>query len=175
MGKEIERKFLVKALPEDMSAYRCRCIEQAYLSQKPVIRVRKSDDEYYMTYKGSGLMERTEYNLPLDRESFEHLLKKADGHVIKKKRYEIPLEADEKLFPDLSKEEIEALNSDDPLKIELDIFSYPEGLVLAEVEFPDRRSAEAFVMPDMFTEDVTGDPRYHNSNMINYSEQHLDL
>ncbi|MBQ3786555.1 MAG: CYTH domain-containing protein [Lachnospiraceae bacterium] len=166
MGKEIERKFLLRSLPDDLSAYRCRYIEQAYLSQKPVIRIRKSDDEYYMTYKGGGLMERIEYNLPLDRESFEHLLEKADGHVIKKKRYEIPLEADESVFPDISKEELEAINSDNPLKIELDIFSYPEGLVLAEVEFPDRRLAEAFVMPDMFKEDVTEDPRYHNSNMI---------
>ena len=61
---------------------------------------------------------------------------------------------------------LESLNSDNPLKIELDIFTYPEGLVLAEVEFPDRRLAEAFVMPDMFKEDVTEDPRYHNSNMI---------
>ena len=163
---EIERKFLMKKVPDDLSAYRCRYIEQAYLSQKPVIRIRKSDDEYYMTYKGKGLMERTEYNLPLDRESYEHLLSKADGHVIRKKRYEIPLKADKKLFPELDERELGRINSEQPLKIELDIFSYPEGLVLAEVEFPDRKTADAFVMPEYFSEDVTADPRYHNVNMI---------
>ena len=48
------------------------------------------NDEYYLTYKGKGLLAREEYNLPLTKESYEHLIKKADGNIITKKRYEIP-------------------------------------------------------------------------------------
>lgn len=64
--------------------------EQGYLSTSPVVRVRMDNDEYYLTYKGKGLLAREEYNLPLTKESYEHLIKKADGNIITKKRYEIP-------------------------------------------------------------------------------------
>lgn len=43
------------------------------------------NDEYYLTYKGKGLLAREEYNLPLTKESYEHLIKKADGNIITKK------------------------------------------------------------------------------------------
>lgn len=51
------------------------------------------------------------------------------------------------------------------LKIELDIFQTPTGLIMAEVEFPSVELATAFLMPDWFLEDVTNNPAYHNSNM----------
>ena len=87
---EIERKFTIKELPADLESYPFHHIEQAYLNASPVVRVRKEDDEYYLTYNGSGLMAREEYNLPLDEASYRHLLKKADGNVISKKRYDDP-------------------------------------------------------------------------------------
>ena len=64
MGMEIERKFLVKELPADLEQFQCRQIEQAYLNTKPVVRIRRSDPEYYLPYKGSGMMASAEYNLP---------------------------------------------------------------------------------------------------------------
>lgn len=73
---EIERKFTLKELPADLESYPCHVIEQAYLNTSPVVRVRKEDDRYYMTYKGKGLMAREEYNLPLDEISYQHLLAK---------------------------------------------------------------------------------------------------
>ena len=76
---EIERKFTVKSLPADLDSYPFRIIEQAYLNTAPVIRIRREDDSFYLTYKGKGLMAREEYNLPLDKSSYEHLLPKADG------------------------------------------------------------------------------------------------
>ena len=76
---EIERKFLVKELPADLDSFPYHVIEQAYLNTSPVVRIRREDDEYYMTYKGKGLLEREEYNLVLNKESYFHLLKKADG------------------------------------------------------------------------------------------------
>ena len=89
---EIERKFTVKSLPQDLADYPCHKIEQAYLNTDPVVRIRRQDDEYYLTYKGKGLFAREEYNLPLNQDSYYHLREKADGNVISKKRYVIPIE-----------------------------------------------------------------------------------
>ena len=89
---EIERKFLVKRenLPENLEQYPSKAIEQGYLCTEPVVRIRKSNDNYYLTYKSKGLLAREEYNLPLTKEAYEHLKPKADGIVISKIRYVIP-------------------------------------------------------------------------------------
>lgn len=155
---EIEKKYTIKKLPKNLETYPCRIIEQAYLNTSPVVRVRKSDDSYYLTYKGSGLMAREEYNLPLDESSYRHLLKKADGNIISKKRYVIPI--DNPQFEDGYGLTVPKLC------IELDIFAPPfSPLVMAEVEFPDIGMANAFIPPAWFDEDVTNNPEYHNSVM----------
>lgn len=83
------------------------------------MRIRREDEEYYLTYKGRGLLAREEYNLPLNEEAYRHLLEKADGIHIEKRRYRIPLNK----FP--------------PLTAELDIFAGAyQGLKLVEVDFP---------------------------------------
>lgn len=157
---EIERKFLLKYVPENLDSYPFHLIEQAYLCVEPVVRIRRQDDEYYMTYKGDGMMSREEYNLPLNKEAYEHLLSKADGNVISKKRYLIPL-SHEEINP-----ECLSLLGDTSLMIELDEFAPPFApLLLAEIEFPTNEAALAFQMPDLFSEDVTQDIRYHNSYM----------
>lgn len=143
---EIERKFLVSSIPDNLSSYKCRVIEQGYLNTDPVVRVRKDNDEYYLTYKGRGMLSREEYNLPLNKDAYEHLIKKADGNVITKKRYEIP---DGKGYT-----------------VELDIFEGVfEGTVLAEVEFPSIKEADSYVPLSWLSKDVTNDKQYHNSNM----------
>lgn len=63
---EIERKFLIQKMPEHPEQYKSHLIEQAYLNVRPVVRVRREDENYYMTYKGGGMMAREEYNLPLE-------------------------------------------------------------------------------------------------------------
>ena len=142
---EIERKFLIKELP-DLGQYKYVEIEQGYLSTSPVVRIRRKNDAYILTYKGSGLMAREEIEAALTKEAYEHLLEKIDGYPITKRRYLIPL---------------------DPYTIELDVFSgHMEGLIMAEVEFPTEEEANSFTPPDWFGEDVTNDRRYHNSNMI---------
>lgn len=117
---EIERKYLIDRLPENLEQYECKHIEQGYLNTDPVVRIRKSNDKYTLTYKGAGLMCREEYNLPLNAEAFAHLKEKIDGILIQKRRYLIPLT--------------------DKLTIELDVF---EGelapLQLAEVEFETKK------------------------------------
>lgn len=142
---EIERKYLVKELPENLSQYTCKHIEQGYLNTDPVVRIRRTDDRYTLTYKGSGLMVREEYNLPLNAEAFLHMKGKIDGILIKKRRYLIPY---------------------GKYTIELDIF---EGelapLQLAEVEFQTEEEANAFIPPAWFGEDVTFSTKYHNSTL----------
>lgn len=141
---EIERKFTIKSLP-DLSGYSYHLLEQAYLNTDPVIRVRREDENYYLTYKGKGLLTREEYNLPLNRQSYQHLLTKADGIIIRKKRYLIPYKN---------------------YTIELDLFLEPyESLIIAEVEFSTEEEASLFVPPHWFDREVTYDPSYHNSNL----------
>ena len=143
---EIERKYLIEQLPENLSSYDCRIIEQGYLCTAPVVRIRRDNDKYELTYKSKGLMAREEYNMPLTKDAYELLLSNVDGRVIRKKRYMIPL--------------------DEILTIELDVF---EGdlapLILAEVEFPSEEMAMDFVPPEWFGEDVTFSTKYHNSNL----------
>ena len=91
---EIERKFLIarENFPEDIEKYPYHIIEQGYLCVNPVVRVRRQDEDFILTYKGKGMMMREEYNLPLQAEGYYHLLGKADGKTIRKKRYLIPLD-----------------------------------------------------------------------------------
>ena len=141
---EIERKFTIKELP-DLSDYNYHIMEQGYLNTDPVVRVRKEDDEYYLTYKGKGLLAREEYNLPLNKEAYYHLVEKSDGIIIRKKRYLIPF---------------------GKYTIELDVFAAPyENLIIAEVEFDSEEEANAFQPPELFDQDLTMDRMYHNSNL----------
>ncbi|MDR3757620.1 MULTISPECIES: CYTH domain-containing protein [Enterocloster] len=146
---EIERKYRIAVLPEHYRSYPVRAIEQAYLCTDPVVRVRRDGGEYYLTYKGRGLLAREEYNLPLNEQAYRHLLEKADGIVLTKDRYRIPM-----------------TGTYAHLTIELDVFSgVYSGLILAEVEFPTVEEAEAFVPPEWFTEDVTMSGEYQNSRL----------
>lgn len=143
---EIERKFLIDRLPEKLEVYPHKELEQGYLCTDPVVRVRKEGEEYVLTYKSKGLMMREEYNLPLNKTAYEHLLEKADGIVISKTRYILP--------------------EKDGLKIELDVFhGEHDGLILAEVEFSNEKMANSYCPPDWFGEDVTFSTKYHNSNL----------
>lgn len=156
---EIERKFTIKKLPEYLEQYDKKEIEQAYLCRKPTLRVRKSNEDYILTYKskqGIAVSESAtarcneEVELPLTKEAYEHLKEKADGQVISKTRYLIPIENNR--------------------KIELDVFhGYLEGLVFAEVEFGSEEEAAAYQLPDWFDEDVTFDRRYSNAVMTKYN------
>lgn len=154
---EIERKFTVTALPDNLESYPSHLIEQGYLNTNPVVRVRREDDTFYMTYKGSGMIAREEYNLPLTLQAYDHLKGKCDGNIITKVRYLIPHK--EPVFKDgfLPPDGLS-------LTIELDVFKGVfEGLVIAEIEFPDIETANALVPPDWFSEDVSEKKEYHNS------------
>ena len=149
---EIEKKYKVKKIPEKLQDYFCLDIEQGYLCTSPVVRIRKMNEEYILTYKSKTPLQESEYHtkisneaeFPLTRSSYMHLREKVDGNLIQKKRYLIPIK--------------------NGLKVELDVFGgHLEGLVFAEVEFHSVEEATEFVPPDWFGDDVSLDKRYSNS------------
>lgn len=146
---EIERKFLTKAVPFELSAYPCRIITQAYLSFSPTIRIRQSDDAYILTVKGKGHLAREEFELPLSRAEYEALQKKTEGTPVRKKRYLVPLEGG--------------------LTAEVDVYEGAlAGLLTTEVEFPSVEAAEAFVPPAWFGRDVSAEKAYKNTSLSRY-------
>lgn len=150
---EIERKFKVIQVPNNLDQYKKKEIEQGYLCTNPVVRIRKSNKKYILTYKSKlGMEEKKEevaltceeVELPLSKDAYEHLKEKVDNHLITKTRYLIDLE--------------------DGLTAELDIFhDILEGLIFVEVEFPSEEVAASFVAPEWFGEDVSFDKRYKNN------------
>jgi CYTH domain-containing protein len=146
---EIERKFLVKQLPDKLDTYPHHDIMQSYVSTNPTIRIRKCDDSYILTVKSKGIMKRIEFEMELTEEQFNGLRKKTEGITIAKRRYIIPLE--------------------DNLKAELDIY-YEDlsGFMNVEVEFPNERCALLFTPPDWFGQEVTQDKRYTNASLSKF-------
>lgn len=146
---EIERKFLVDMCLEDLEAYPHHRIEQAYICTDPVLRIRRKDDQFILTYKGPGFLVREEHEFPLKEASYYQLLSKAEGNRIMKNRYYIPYHG---------------------YTIELDVFDPPfSPLMLAEVEFASEQEAKNFQPPEWFGEDVTYDPAYTNAAMSRQS------
>ncbi len=143
---EIERKYLIKELNFDLNECRHIKIEQSYISFKPVIRLRKADDEFYLTVKGSGSIVREEFELAISYEEYQDLRKKASGKLIKKTRYLVPLS--------------------DGHTAELDVFEGEhDGLITVEVEFSRVSDMKSFNPPDWFGIDVSENSKYKNSNL----------
>ena len=152
---EIERKFLVKQLPDQLDRYPHDELCQAYVCTSPVIRVRKKNDEYILTLKSGGLLAREEIEMPIDASTFDHLKGKRDGMLISKTRYKIP--------------------EKDDLLIELDLFHEEyEGFRMAEVECESGEQARAYTPPAWFGKDVTHNPRFHNSQLCSNSPRQVE-
>lgn len=146
---EIERKFLLKNLPKDLHLYKKLEIVQGYISIDPTIRLRKSNNNYYLTIKGKGHLKREEMEFQLTKEQYENLWPKVDSATIYKTRYNIPL--------------------GNNLIAELDIYHKSlENLLTVEVEFESEKASEKFIPPEWFGKDVTHDSRYKNNNIAVY-------
>jgi adenylate cyclase len=149
---EIERKWLVPAIPSWIMEYQPTHIDQGYvLSNKNVsIRVRAEKNciktVYTMTVKSGQGMSRQEYEVEIDKDTFNELWIQTEGNRIEKARFKIPMH--------------------NGLKIEFDFFGGNNiGLLLAEVEFKDQDEAVNYIAPDWFGEDVTFDGRYTNAEL----------
>lgn len=146
---EIERKFLIKNLPENLENFTHYEIRQGYISTDPTIRLRQQDDKYILTVKSAGLMKKQEYELDLTADQFNRLWEKTEGNTIEKTRYVIPL--------------------NDGLKAELDVYKgFLSGFMNVEVEFASTKEAILFDIPNWFGQEVTQDPRYSNSSLAKF-------
>ncbi len=146
---EIERKYLVKTLPNSLETYVSNKIKQSYISTKPTIRVREQNNEYILTVKGSGKIKKEEYELNISKEEYENLLLKKEGDTIEKTRYLIPIHNN--------------------LIAELDIYHKNlNGLFTVEVEFDSIEAYESFIAPNWFGLDVSTDKHYKNTSLSIY-------
>jgi len=146
---EIERKFLTKHIPFDITVYPFKQISQAYISFSPTIRIRQSNEDYILTVKGKGHLAREEFELPLSKEDYDKLFLKTEGTPVIKKRYLVPI--------------------DGGLTAEVDIYEGElEGLMTTEVEFPSLEDAERFVAPEWFGKDVSEEKAYKNTSLSLY-------
>jgi len=147
MGKEIERKFLVKGDSWRALAHGKR-YRQGYLStvKERTVRVRTAGDQGYFTVKGiteGASRAEYEYEIPL-ADANQMLDNLCLRPIIEKTRYRIP-QAD--------------------LAWEVDEFEGDnKGLIVAEIELKDEH--QAFTMPDWISQEVTDDPRYFNANLV---------
>ena len=144
-SREIERKFLLKRLPEKLKQARRCVIAQGYLAAEPGgrhVRLRKKGETASLTFKVGRGAHREEREIKLGPKQFTALWPATVGRRLYKLRYEIPWKN---------------------LLIEIDIYRRKhKGLVVAEVEFPDQTACRKFKAPAWFGREVTGNKRYSN-------------
>ena len=153
MNKEIERKFAVKYLPKDLKIENVVYIKQAFIYKDKLTLIRIRDIKeiypenkqiYIYTLKTKGdieynnnydIAEKYEIENQISQELFEKLLKNKISNIIEKTRIKIPIEND--------------------LKVEMDIYyNYLDGLLTAEIEFPNQKEANNFQKPDWLGEEL---------------------
>lgn len=149
MAHEIERKYLVTPgmwVPASAGTH----FVQGYLnSQKErVVRVRIEGDQARLTIKG--------LTTGLTRLEFDYPIPLADATVMLEQLCERPL---------IDKHRhVETFRG---LTWEIDVFHGDnEGLVIAEVELTSE--IDVVVLPPWAGDDVSGDPRYFNSNLLTH-------
>ncbi len=145
MGKEIERKFMVKkGVWRDKKATKYR---QGYLStvKERTVRVRTIEDKGYLTIKGLSIgASRLEFEYEIPRQDADALLDICEKPLIEKNRYKV---------------------ENGGFVWEVDEFSGEnQGLIVAELELENED--QYFSRPDWIGEEVTGNPRYFNSNLV---------
>ncbi len=145
---EVERKFLVRKLPPEVRKARHARIQQGYLCvsrQGQEVRIRKVDQACFLTLKMGDGLARKEVEIGLDADQFARLWPLTRTRRLVKDRYKVPHQN---------------------LTIEVDVYSARhKGLLIAEVEFPNRRAAESFQPPTWFAREVTGVSKFKNQNL----------
>ena len=148
MAQEIERKFLVSGEFKSQAFAQDRII-QGYIcsTQGRTVRVRIRDNKGYLTIKGASNVSGTsryEWEQELPLAEAEELMKLCEPGVIDKTRYLV--RCGKHVF-----------------KVD-EFYGDNEGLIVAEVELASED--EAFEKPSFIAEEVTGDRRYYNSQLM---------
>ncbi|MEQ8713840.1 MAG: CYTH domain-containing protein [Cyclobacteriaceae bacterium] len=146
MATEIERKYLISTLPENLLAGQiANPILQGYIAvheDKTEVRIRRFGGQYWQTIKSPGHLSRLEFELPIDEKLFHELWPLTQGRNLEKNRYDIPY---------LGK------------TIELDVYTgHLSGLMVAEVEFESIEESNRFTPPDWFGKEISGIRKYKN-------------
>lgn len=152
MKQEIERKYTIKQFPEELKINKILEIEQVYLYRdnftnlrvRKIIKPKEGIRQYIYTVKTKGDIEYTNNNQigrkyeienEITEEEYNKLKKTKISNVIKKTRLIIPIEQE--------------------LKVEIDIYyEYLEGLLTAEIEFPNLEMANTFKKPNWLGEEL---------------------
>jgi adenylate cyclase len=148
MPVEIERKFLVHAelwRPADAGTH----YRQGYLSRERgrTVRVRRAGERGFLTIKGKAEgIARPEYEYEIPPKDADELLAMCPGRLIEKRRHLAPHEG--------HTWEVDEFLGDNA------------GLLVAEIEL--RSPDEPFALPSWAGKEVTHDPRYLNSNLVDH-------
>ena len=149
MAIEIERKFLIDPrrcpLPDSGQT-----IRQGYIPTvtNTTVRIRVAGDAAFLTIKGENRGPvRAEFEYPIPRDEAEQMLDSlCGGRLIEKTRYLIDHAGH---------------------RWEVDVFDGDNrGLCVAEVELESEH--ERVELPEWVTEEVTGDPDYHNASLVKH-------
>jgi CYTH domain-containing protein len=147
-GLEVERKFLVPKKGRFLKACGSQRIRQGYLAvgkNGTEVRVRQEGKDYFLTFKSGTGAARVEEELEIDRKRFNSLWPLTRGRRVRKVRY---------------------FAAHNDKAIEVDVYRRKlKGLVIAEVEFPDRERAGAFEPPGWLGREVTDDEHFRNQNL----------
>ena len=143
-GLEIERKFLVEHLPDDLE--KGEAIEQGYLAISDdgvEVRIRRRAGQATLTVKSGPGVVRTEEEMAIDARRFEALWPLTAPRRLVKTRHLISAERG--------------------VTIELDVYGgRHRGLVTAEIEFASMEASERYEPPPWLGREVTGDRRFAN-------------
>jgi CYTH domain-containing protein len=149
MATEIERKYLVKG-----DSWRTLAVgmvyRQGYIATqgRATVRVRLAGDKGYLTIKGPSV--------GYSRPEFEYLINSEDAQDMLNTLCERPLI-----------EKIRHKVEWGGLIWEIDEFDGDnKGLIVAEVELSDEN--QLIELPIWIGEEVSGDPRYFNSNLVKH-------
>jgi len=146
--KEIEHKYLVDYVAwQALSKPAPVLIIQGFIARSPesTVRIRIKGNKGFITLKGKTVgITRTEFEYEIPLQDAENILNEFTDKQIRKNRYEIVIQ--DHIW-------------------EVDVFEGAlKGLILAEVEV--KSEEEKFELPDWVTEDVSRNPDYYNSVLI---------
>ena len=148
MALEIERKYLVNLKKwQALSKPEAHYYRQGYILTDPkkTIRVRITETKCFITIKGKTTgATRLEYEYEIPRKDAEELLNSFCIAELEKNRYKI-------IYKNKLWEVDEFLGGN-------------KGLIIAEIEL--KKEDEFFEIPEWVANEVTGDERYYNANLV---------
>lgn len=147
---EVERKLLVRQLPEDLflAELKSARLRQGYLliGEDASLRIRDKEGRSRLTIKRGRGLEREELEVEIDPQQAAALWPLAASRSLEKVRYLVP---------------------DGTGWLELDVYEgHLDGLMTVEREFESRAEAELWSAPDWVGTEVTGDARYTNAQLV---------